>query len=75
MKKQIGLVLSFLLLIVSQYSYAQNDAAKALLNKVSQKYNGYKTIQAGFTLDIRQANGSSHGDAGTLYLDKAKIKF
>lgn len=75
MKKQIGLVLSFLLLTISQYSYAQNNAAKALLNKVSQKYNGYKTMQAGFTLDIRQANGSSHSDAGTLYLDKANNKY
>lgn len=74
MKKQIGFVLSFLLLIASQYSYAQNNA-KALLNKVSQKYNGYKTIQAGFSLDIRQANGSSHSDAGTLYLDKANNKY
>lgn len=75
MKKQLWLVLSLLLLTMSQYSYAQNDAAKALLNKVSQKYNGYKTIQAGFTLDIKQANGSSHSDAGTLYLDKANNKY
>ncbi|WP_104385759.1 outer membrane lipoprotein carrier protein LolA [Sphingobacterium sp. HMA12] len=74
MKKQIGFLLSFLLLIASQYSYAQNDA-KALLNKVSQKYNGYKTIQADFSLDIRQANGSSHRDAGTLYLDNANNKY
>jgi len=75
MKKQLWLVLSLLLLTMSQYSYAQNDAAKALLNKVSQKYNGYKTIQAGFTLDIKQANGSSHSDVGTLYLDKANNKY
>ncbi|MCS4227690.1 outer membrane lipoprotein carrier protein LolA [Sphingobacterium sp. BIGb0165] len=75
MKKQLWLVLSLLLLTMSQHSYAQNDAAKALLNKVSQKYNGYKTIQAGFTLDIKQANGSSHSDAGTLYLDKANNKY
>ncbi|MGE8242628.1 lipoprotein chaperone [compost metagenome] len=75
MKKQLWLLLSLLLLTLSQHSYAQNDAAKALLNKVSQKYNGYKTIQAGFTLDIKQANGSSHSDAGTLYLDKANNKY
>lgn len=74
MKKQLGLVLSILLLIGSQYGYAQNDA-KALLNKISQKYNGYKTIQAGFTLDIRQANGGTHSDVGTLYLDKANNKY
>lgn len=75
MKKQFKLLLSILLLAVSQYSYAQNDAAKALLNKVSQKYSGFKTIQAGFILDVKQANGGAHTDAGNLYLDKTANKY
>ncbi|MEZ0452667.1 LolA family protein [Sphingobacterium thalpophilum] len=69
------LLLSFLLFLSGQQGYAQNDAAKALLNKVSQKYNSYKTIQASFTLAVKQANGGSHADAGTLYLDKANNKY
>ncbi|MDM1294808.1 outer membrane lipoprotein carrier protein LolA [Sphingobacterium sp. N143] len=76
MKKQLWFIVCMLLLTFSQQGYAQNDAsAKALLGKVSQKYNGYKTIQANFTLDIKQANGSSHTDAGTLYLDKSNNRY
>ncbi|WP_367210264.1 outer membrane lipoprotein carrier protein LolA [Sphingobacterium sp. R2] len=76
MKKQLWFIVGLLLIIYSQNSYAQNDAAaKALLTKVSQKYNTYKTIQANFSLLIKQANGGSHTDAGTLYLDKANNKY
>lgn len=76
MKKQLWFIVGLLLIIYSQNSYAQNDAAaKALLTKVSQKYNTYKTIQANFSLLINQANGGSHTDAGTLYLDKANNKY
>lgn len=76
MKKQLWFIVGLLLMIYSQNSYAQNDAAaKALLTKVSQKYNTYKTIQANFSLLIKQANGVSHTDAGTLYLDKANNKY
>ncbi|WP_293956734.1 MULTISPECIES: outer membrane lipoprotein carrier protein LolA [unclassified Sphingobacterium] len=76
MKKQLWFIVGLLLMIYSQNSYAQNDAAaKALLTKVSQKYNTYKTIQANFSLLIKQANGGSHTDAGTLYLDKANNKY
>ncbi len=76
MKKQLWFIVGLLLMIYSQNSYAQNDAAaKALLTKVSQKYNTYKTIQANFSLLIKQANGGLHTDAGTLYLDKANNKY
>ena len=76
MKKQLWFIVGLLLIIYSQNSYAQNDAAaKALLTKVSQKYNTYKTIQANFSLLIKQANGVSHTDAGTLCLDKANNKY
>ncbi|WP_312187588.1 outer membrane lipoprotein carrier protein LolA [Sphingobacterium sp.] len=76
MKKQLWFILGFLLVTFSQNSYAQNDAAaKALLAKVSQKYNGYKTIQANFSLDVKQANGGAHSDAGTIYLDKGSNRY
>lgn len=76
MKKQLWFIVGLLFMIYSQNSYAQNDAAaKALLTKVSQKYNTYKTIQANFSLLIKQASGGSHTDAGTLYLDKANNKY
>lgn len=76
MKKQLWFIVGLLFMIYSQNSYAQNDAAaKTLLTKVSQKYNSYKTIQANFSLHIKQANGGSHADAGTLYLDKANNKY
>ncbi|MDQ1149038.1 LolA family protein [Sphingobacterium zeae] len=76
MKKQLWFIVGLLFMMYSQNSYAQNDAAaKALLTKVSQKYNTYKTIQANFSLLIKQASGGSHTDAGTLYLDKANNKY
>ncbi|MBB1647577.1 outer membrane lipoprotein carrier protein LolA [Sphingobacterium sp. UME9] len=76
MKKQLWFMVGLLIIAYSQNSYAQNDAAaKALLTKVSQKYSAYKTIQANFSLDIKQANGGSHTDAGTIYLDKSNNKY
>lgn len=76
MKKQLWFIVGLLCITFSQNSYAQNDAtAKALLAKVSQKYNTYKTIQANFSLDIKQANGGSHADGGTIYLDKSNNKY
>jgi len=76
MKKQLWFIVGLLFITFSQNSYAQNDAtAKALLAKVSQKYNAFKTIQANFSLDIKQANGGSHADAGTIYLDKSNNKY
>ncbi|MDR0263628.1 MAG: outer membrane lipoprotein carrier protein LolA [Sphingobacterium sp.] len=76
MKKLVWFIVGLLCMTFSRNSYAQNDAsAKALLAKVSQKYNTYKTIQANFSLDIKQANGSSHADGGTIYLDKSNNKY
>lgn len=64
-----------LLLIVVVFSthtvLAQSDAyAQKLLDQVSKKYDGYKTIQAEFTLKIDQVEGPGYTDNGILHLNK-----
>ncbi|KAF5307633.1 hypothetical protein FQR65_LT18366 [Abscondita terminalis] len=53
----------------------QEAFAKKLLNQVSAKYDGYKTIKASFSFSAKQANGGTYTDAGTLYLDKNANKY
>lgn len=56
--------------------YTQTDkAAKSLLDKVSQTYETYKTIQAEFSLDIKQAQQANHMESGTSYMDKPAGKY
>ena len=53
------IVISSLLLLISTYTFAQKDAAaKAILNKVSEKYRLYDAVKTDFdfTLDNQQAN-------------------
>ncbi|WP_033564080.1 LolA family protein [Sphingobacterium sp. SYP-B4668] len=70
------LIMSILLLCTSSHTLAQQEAAaKKILNQVSQKYDGYKTIQATFSFSAKQADGSSYADNGTLSLDKNGNKY
>lgn len=57
-------------------SFAQTDAeAKKLLNEVSKKYSGYKTIQSNFTLNIQDANQKSYVQKGVMYFNKPKHQY
>lgn len=49
--------------------------AKKILDQVSKKYDGYKTIIAEFSFQANQAEGETYADKGRLKLDKASEKF
>ncbi len=56
--------------------YGQTDAAaKSLLDKVSRTYEAYKTIQADFSLAIKQAQQAPHTESGKIALDKPTGKY
>ncbi len=73
MRKFIITVFSICLTFVA---FAQTDpAAKALLDKVSKKYDSYKTIQSDFNFSAQQAEGEAYTDQGKMALDKSKNRF
>lgn len=65
------------LLLFSTPNYGQTDAAaKTLLNKVSKTYEGYKTIQADFTITIQQPQqATGYSESGTIYMEAAAGKY
>ena len=67
-KKTIFTIFTLLLTVTL---FAQNDpAAKKLLDEVSKKYDGYKTIKSDFTFAVQQIKGSPYTDNGILHLKK-----
>lgn len=69
------------LLMTSVFAFAQgnvakNDpAAKAILDKVSAKFKTFKSVQAGFNLQIENASGKVLGSKkGTVYMKGAKYR-
>jgi len=49
------------------HAYAQTDAtARSLLNKVTQTYEGYKSIRTDFTLTVQQPQQTNYTESGTL---------
>ncbi|WP_257666223.1 LolA family protein [Parapedobacter tibetensis] len=78
LRKYIGnIALLPFLLIIASHGYAQTDvAAKSLLNKVSKTYEGYKTIQADFTIAVQQPQQTAnHSESGTIYMEAAAGKY
>lgn len=75
MKKIIG-ILSLGLAIVAQPAMAQNDAkAKAILDAVTQKVNGLKSLKANFSLNLSSANGKTkQSKSGTFYMKGTKYR-
>jgi len=65
----------FVLFTTSQAQAQQEATAKKILNQVSQKYDGYKTIQAIFSFSAKQADVANYTDNGTLSLDKKGNKY
>lgn len=73
MKKLIVTCFSICLALLT---FAQTDpAAKALLDKVAKKYDGYKTIQSDFSFTAKQAEGEAYTDKGKMALNKPKNQF
>lgn len=55
---------------------AQTDpAAEELLNRVSKKYEAYKTMRSDFTLEIKDAQGQSFANSGTMLFNKPQGQY
>lgn len=68
------------LLIVCAFSalpgYTQTDAAaKSLLDKIGQTYKAYKTIQADFSLTIKQPQQAVHTESGVMVMNQRAGKY
>jgi len=79
-KMKTAIICSSLLLSFSVFvtqAYAQTDAAaKSKLNKVTQTYQGYKTLRANFTLTVQQPQqASNYTESGTLSMEVATGKY
>lgn len=70
-------IIACLAVATAQMALAQeNDAfAKKLLDEVSQKYDGYKTIMSDFRFEGVMPDGESYSDGGTLRLEKQTNKY
>ena len=70
-------MLMAILMGITMPGHAQTDmAAKSLLDKVSKTYDGYKTLQAEFTLEINQPQQTApHTESGTISMDKPAGKY
>lgn len=75
---------NFLVWMVALFSWTtvntiqaqENDAfAKKLLDEVSQKYDGYRTIMSDFRFVATMPDGESYSDGGTLRLEKQSNKY
>lgn len=75
MKKIIG-VFSIAMLTAFQPVMAQTDAkAKSILDAVTQKVNGLKTLKANFSLNLASANGKTkQSKTGTFFMKGQKYK-
>lgn len=69
------LLLPLLLGFTLQGSAQTDAAAKSLLDKVSETYEGYKTIQADFTITIQQPQQTDHKESGTIYMEPSAGKY
>ncbi len=71
------LLVLFILSLLTTYTFAQKDeSAKAILNKVSEKYRTYNVVKTDFvfTLDNKQA-GVKDTQTGTLIAKSKSNKF
>lgn len=75
MKKLIG-ILSIGLISIAQPTLAQNDAkAKTILDNVTKKVNGFKSMKANFSLNLTSANGKTkQSKSGTFLMKGSKYR-
>ncbi len=74
--KRFGLFILFLVAVTGVY--AQTDAtAKALLDKMSSTYKGYKTVQANFTVTARQSPqaAADYSESGVILIEPSSGKY
>lgn len=68
-------VFTLLISLVSLPLIGQDATANRILNNVSRTYQTYKSIKAGFTIDIKNTqNNSTIKQVGTLYLKGKKFR-
>src|SRR5690606_30791276 len=53
----------------------EDPIAKELLNRVSQRYETYKTIRSDFSLIIKDIGGKSYTNSGTMLFNKPKKQY
>lgn len=72
------IITAVIVLMVSANSivYSQQDEyAKQILQKVSDKYDAYKTLRSDFTFHAEFANDDSYDDKGIMHFDKDKNSY
>ena len=75
MKKFICILLFGVLSLLSASAQQKDLKAEQILNGVSAKYKGYKSVQADFIIKMETANSSATDQQyGTLYLKANKYK-
>ena len=78
MKKSSCIIMICAIFLVNIFLpvYGQADAAaKSLLDKVSRTYETYKTLQAEFSLTIKQAQQATQTESGRIVMDKSAGKY
>ncbi|MGV6946221.1 LolA family protein [Sphingobacterium kyonggiense] len=69
------LVYAVFAVFMVQLAFAQDPTAKNTLEKVSKKYDSYKTMEANFKVLIQPKSGNSGTETGKIYLNKPENKF
>jgi len=72
-----GRILLLFLTATALHGYPQTDAAAgAILTQVSKTYQGYKTLQADFTITVQQPQqAGKYTESGTIYMQAASGKY
>jgi len=77
MKRKVTIVLSLVFLLLTGVGslIAQDATANKILGNVSRTYHTYKTIKAGFSINIKNSQtNSSIKQSGTLFLKGKKFR-
>lgn len=76
MKQLLGILTIGFCTLTYQTASAQNDAkAKTILDAVSKKVNGLKSLKANFTLNLAGANGKTkQSKSGTFFMKGTKYR-
>lgn len=73
--KSVTAIIALLLILNSTVYSQQDEYAKVVLQKVSDKYDAYKTIRSEFNFQAEFANDESYIDKGVMYFDKKKDSY
>lgn len=71
----LGILAMIAVLPLQSISESQDSRSTEILNKVSRTYKNYKSIKAGFTIEVNnKASQSSVKQSGTLYVKGKKFR-